>query len=177
MKKLISVTVLVFLSLFTTGCAAGRIQEKSYLRAASVRTGSVTELTLAFFDEEDTVTAEGADISAAIKEAELKKGRSIFTGYTELIIEDGQNSRELLEDMLNVRKVSPSCRVVYCENGRQLLEERDAEQLIGTADQAAKQGIAPESGIITVLGELCARGTAEVAGLSTDGAAGRHIIF
>ena len=177
MNKFAIILLTALLTLPLAGCDAGRIQEKSCLRAAAVSGGTVTELTLAFFSEDETVTVEGEDISAALKKAELLKGRSIFTGYTELIVSDGQNSKEILADMLNERKVSPSCRVAYCENGRQLLEEHEAEQLVGTAEQAVRQGIAPECDIITVLGRLCADGAAAAAELYLDGTAGSRIIF
>lgn len=177
MKKAVITAVLAFAAVFTTGCASGRIHEKSYLRAAAVTGEYETEAVFSLFSEEDAVSGHGADIDLARSDAELKNGREIFTGYTELIIVDGRECRELLEHLLGKWKISPSCRVVYCENGGELLAEHDAEQLIGISEQAVKQGIAPESDIITVLGELCENGTAAVVGLSTDGTASSHVIY
>ena len=176
MKKVMFAAVLPLLTVLMTGCSAGRIHERSYLRALAISGGAEKELTFAFFAEEDTVTAAGNDIGSAKENAGLKNGRDIFTGYTELIIVDGKDSLGILGEMLREWKVSPSCMVVYSSNGRQLLEENGAEKLLGMTEQAAKQGIAPECDIITVLGELCEYGTAEAAELFTDGTAGRHII-
>ncbi|MBP5580939.1 MAG: hypothetical protein J6X85_03985 [Ruminococcus sp.] len=176
MKKKIFAAVLPLLTALMTGCSAGRIHERSYLRALAVNGGAEKELTFAFFAEDGTVTATGNDIGSAKENAGLKNGRDIFTGYTELIIVDGKESRSILGEMLREWKVSPSCRVVYCNEGRKLLEENDTEKLLGIAGQAVKQGIAPECDIITVLGELCEYGAAEAAELYPDGTAGRHII-
>ena len=177
MKKVIIPAVLAFAAVFTTGCASGRIHEKSYLRAAAVSCENGTEAVFSLFSEKDAVSGKGADIDLAGADAELKNGKEIFTGYTELIIVDGRECRELLGHLLAKWKVSPSCRVVYCEKGGELLAEHDAEQLIGISEQAVKQGIAPESDIITVLGELCDDGSALVAELCADGTASSHIIY
>ncbi|MBR5682895.1 MAG: hypothetical protein IKW96_06410 [Ruminococcus sp.] len=177
MKKALISAVLAFAAVFTTGCASGRIHEKSYLRAASVTGSGEKAAVFALFGEEKTVSGIGADIDRAKSDAELKNGRELFTGYTELIIVDGNECRELLGHMLNKWKVSPSCKVVYCENGGELLEKYSAEQLIGISEQAVKQGIAPECGVITVLGELCENGSASVAELCADGTAESHVIY
>ncbi len=177
MKKAVITAVLAFAAVFTTGCASGRIHEKSYLRAAAVTGEYETEAVFSLFSEEDAVSGHGADIDLARSDAELKNGREIFTGYTELIIVDGRECRELLGHLLGKWKISPSCRVVYCEKGGELLAEHDAEKLIGISEQAVKQGIAPECDIITVLGELCDKGCAEVAELCADGTASSHMIY
>ena len=177
MKKALISAVLAFAAAFTTGCAAGRIHEKSYLRAAAISNINETEAVFSLFSEEKAVSGSGADIDLARADAELKNGKEVFTGYTELIIVDGRDCRELLGHLLNEWKISPSCMVVYSENGGELLEKFGAEQLAGISEQAVKQGIAPECDVITVLGELCENGTATVAELSADGTASSHIIF
>jgi len=157
------------------GCASGRISEKSYLRAAAISDNR--QLTFCFFDEDKTVVGTGDDTDSAKKAAELMCGRPVFTGFTELIIVDGKNSLMLLEHMLDSWRLSPSCTVVYSDNGEELLRDKGAELLIGTAHEAVKQGIAPECDIITVLGELCRDGSAGVAELRSDGSAGSRTIY
>ena len=168
-----SAAVLALIS--ASGCASGRIHERSYLRAAAISCNG--QLALSFFNEDDTIVGRGNDIDSAKSSAELIGGKPIFTGYTELIIIDGEGSLILLDHMLDNWKLSPSCTVVYSENGEELLRNYDAEHLIGIAEQAVKQGIAHECDIITVLGELCHNGQAEIAELRADGSAGSRVIY
>lgn len=162
---------------FLAGCASGKIHEKSYLMAAAVTEKDETMVTMCLFSEDLAVTASGADVDEAVREAELKNGKPVFTGYTELIIVDGRDSLRLLGHMLNNWKVSPSCMVVKCSDGRTLLEENDPRQLIGRAEQAVSQGEAPQCDIVNVLGDLCRNSAAETAELRTDGSVGRCIIY
>ena len=176
MKKTMIFAALPLFSALLTGCSAGRIQERSYLLALAANGEARKELTFAFYAEDGTVTAEGESMTLARNSAGLKNGKEIFAGYTELIIVDGIDCRDLLAEMLNSWKVSPSCRVVYSRDGRELLESTGAEKLIGITEQAVKQGLAPKCDMITILGELCEYGSAEVVELYSEGTAGRHII-
>ena len=160
----------------SSGCASGRIHERSYLRAAAVSGADNSSVTFSFYDE-GVISAQGEDIDSARSCAELKNGRAVFTGYTELLIVDGTDCCKLLEHMLNSWKVSPSCMVVYSSDGGKLLEEYSAEQLRGIAEQAVKKGISPECDVITVLGKLCTGQCAEVTELHSDGTAGSRIIY
>jgi hypothetical protein len=169
---------LSFIFLFSgTGCASGKIHERNYLRAAVISGTDSSSVAMAFFDTDDTVSAQGDDMDSARHNAELKNGRNVFTGYTELLIVDGTDCRRLLEHMLNDWKVSPSCMVVCSDDGEKLLDEHSAEQLRGIAEQVVKKGIAPECDIITVLGDLCTEGSAEVAELRSDGTVSARDIF
>ena len=124
-----SAAILALIS--AAGCSSGRIHERSYLRAAAVSESG--QLTFSFFDEDDTIACSGDDADSAKSSAELIGGKPIFTGYTELIIFDGRECRELLGHWLGKWKISPSCRVVYCENGGELLAEAvRAEHIAGT---------------------------------------------
>jgi hypothetical protein len=177
MKKTFFSAVLAFTTAFVTGCSSGRIHEKSYLRAVSVTGYGDKTTVLAFFGEDETVSAVGYDLDQARYSAELKSGRDLFTGYTELIIVDGNECRDILWHILYKWKVSPSCKVVYCEDGGELLERYGAEQLIGISEQAVKKGMVPECSVITVLGKMCENGTATVAGINLDRNVEGHIIY
>lgn len=153
LKKLI---FLCMTAAMLTGCASsGLVHDKDYLRAVSVSGNGTKNMTFSFFsDEGKTVSATGKDMDEALKNAELKTGKPLFTGYTELVILGDCEYNEVLEELLNDWKVSPSCTVVCCENGSELLRRRDAELLSGQVRQAVEQGEVPESDIITVIGEL-----------------------
>ena len=151
MRRSLCLAALSAILLGTTGCAAGKIHERSYLRAVSVSEKDGIGLTMRLFSAEEAVTASGSSIDEAKNRAELLTGEPMFTGYTELLVVDGKDCRDILGHMLNEWKVSPSCMVVCSSDGRALLEQNDAELLMGMTEQAVKQGIAPECDIITVL--------------------------
>ncbi len=159
-----------------TACAStGRVHDKDYLRAVSLNGTDAKTLTMTFFmDDSRDITVTGGDIVSALEAAELECGRPIFTGYTELVLLDGEDSFEELEYILKEWKVSPSCIVTY---GRgDVFRDKPAEVLAGSVKQAVKQGEAPDSGIVTVLGELLREGEAEVAWLTGEGVCGTHIL-
>ncbi len=176
MKKVFLVLMTALMWSFATGCAPGKIHERSYLRAAAISGSQKKEVALVFFEEDERLNAEGGDMKSLMSNAELIRGRDIFTGYTELVIVDGMECRGLLAHMLNKWRISPSCMVVCCKDGKSLLEEYGAERLIGISEQAVKQGIAPESDIVTVLGQLCENGVAAAAELRPDGTVGSCLI-
>ena len=166
------------MAIICSACAAGNVHDKNYLRAIAIDGDVEKEMTLTFFVKEgDSVTAKGDDISSALKSAELKSGNQIVTGYTELVILDELNGRETLEFLLNVWKVSPSCIIVYCEDGDKILENNSSDALIGSVERAIVQEKIPKSDIITVLGKLLNdERRAEIASISVDGVIGTHII-
>lgn len=179
MKRLFFIATAVLVVFTSTSCAStGRVHDKSYLRAVAVSGENGGDLTLSFFSEDEALTVSGKNMDDAKRNAELRKGTPVFTGYTELVIVDGSPCMDVLEHLLNEWKVSPSCIIVHSQNGTELLEECDSEQLLGMVKQAVKQGKAPECDVITVLGRLCGDGEpAEIAELSSGGAEGKYFIF
>lgn len=157
--------VMIF-SASLTGCS-GHIHDKSYLQAVSVVGKEKTTLTLSFYGEDSVVIGIGDDTDSAKHDAELKLGKEIFTGYTELVIIDDVENAEKLEYFLNEWKVPPSC--ITASGSSELLQNVSADKLIGSVKQAKKQGTAPECDIITVLSKLLHSESAETAKLSEEG--------
>jgi hypothetical protein len=162
----------IFLSglalLCLTGCSSqGLVHDKAYLRAAAVSSDSGTDLTLAFFTDEEPVTVDGSDMAEALREAELRLGKEIFTGFTELVILDREDEHdaENMEHMLKDWKVAPECIVAYSGSGASLLKKETPELLGGMVKEAVRQGRAPESGLVNVLGEYLREGSADAADL------------
>lgn len=178
LKKMIFLTASAAV-LTLTGCASsGLVHDKNYLRAVSISGENEKNLTFTFFTGDgDSVSASGKDITLAQKSAEIKSGKPIFTGYTELVILGECSYCETLEYLLNDWKVSPSCIVAYSENGGELLENADAETLFGSIKQAVEQGKVPECDIITVLGELLSDSDcAEIAEITNMGTVRKYTI-
>lgn len=162
----------------TTGCASsGLVHDKAYLRAACINCDGGVSLTLAFFtDDARPVSASGKDIREALDAAELAAGRRIFTGFADLILLEGDISAETVGHVLSEWKVSPSCLVAVSSEGEYLLRHKDPEQLHGSVQEAVRQGVVPECGIIDVLGDLLAEGRAEAAELSSDSIRASEIV-
>ena len=142
---------LLAMGLFT-GCAStGQVSDKSYVRCVGTDGKSVT---LSFFSDERIITAEGEDISSALAAAEIKAGRPVVTGFTELIILGNCNRKAVLEDMLKEWKVSPSCMVMYSGDPEFTIKNTDPSLLEGRLKEAVRQGKAPRCDIVTVLGNM-----------------------
>ena len=175
------ITALVLAAVVCTsglsGCAASkRVYDKSYLRAAAVGGTDKKTLTLTFYDEDSAVIGIGDDIDSAKHDAELQIGKEIFTGHTEIVITDENDVAERLQYFLNDWKVSPTCVVAVGQDGSELLQNTDAEILLGSVKQAKEQKIAPDCDIITVLGKLLRSEPAQTAELSEYGFAGTRVI-
>lgn len=158
------------------GCASdGNVSNKSYLRAAVIGSDSVT---MSFFSGEDEVMTVSADSpEEALSAAELRGGKKIFTGFTELVLLDGCDCTDTLERMLREWKVAPSC-IVACPrgNGAEFLTARTAEELEGAVRVAQEQELIGRCDIVNVLGELLGSGSAEIPELSRDGFVGKKSI-
>lgn len=177
MKKKIILSAMMILLTFT-GCESnGRVHDKNYLRAVSVSGDKEKTVTFTFFTKDGKyVTTSGKDINEAKEMAELRTGRKIFTGYTEMIVIDGHNSIDTLEFMLNKWKVSPSCIIAYSEDDEDIFSS-SVEMLTGSVDNAVKQGKTPECDIITVMSKLLGeKHSAQIAEISPDGIKSVHTI-
>lgn len=177
-KRLILSGMLI---LFTfTGCEShGRVHDKNYLRAVSVTGETQKTVTFTFFSKDGKyITTSGKDITEALETAEIRTGKEIFTGYTEMIVLDGNNSIETLEFMLHKWKVSPSCIITHTddENGEEIFSA-SIERLAGSVRTAVEQKKLPECDIITVMGELLGKNhSAPVAEITSGGVQKIHII-
>lgn len=165
-----SIIALLILSVLLTGCIQnGGVSDKAYLRAAVIANDNVT---FSFFsDEDEVITVAANSLEEARQAAELRKGKKIFTGYTELIILSSSDNAEDLEFMLNEWKVSPSCMVATAAGrGSELLYTRNAQELEGAVKIAQEQNQIGRCDIVTVLGKLLGDNkSAEVPELSENG--------
>lgn len=161
-----------------TGCESnGRVHDKNYLRAVSVSGNNEKTVSFTFFTKDGKyITTSGKDLAEAKDSAELRTGKKIITGYTEMIVLDHpENSIDILEFMLHKWKVSPSCIIAYSEDDD--IFDSSVEKLTGSVNNAVSQGKAPECDIITVMSGLLGENhSATVAGISHDGIISVHTI-
>lgn len=146
MKKIIVAVMCIFL----TGCSTGTdVNEMAYVRAVAIEGDSVT---FAFYLEEQVLTVSADSPDKAKSAAELSLGKKIFTGHTELVILGECDKREILDYMLSQWKVPPACKVTECENGKEILNNRKAEDIVGILKLAEEKKIMEKCDIVTVLG-------------------------
>ncbi len=173
-KKFVFLSLMIMTAFSFCSCASnGRFHVSSYLRPFSISGDEEKTVTFTFFTKDGKyITTSGSDINSAKELAELKTGRKIFTGYTEMILLDDYNSIDTLEFMLHKWKVSPSCIVAYAgEDAENIFGNSTVERLSGSVHTAIKQGKSPECDIITVLSELLNDDkSAEIAEITSDGA-------
>lgn len=174
----------LFITIITAFCfcsceSNGRVHDKNYLRAVSISGKDEKTVTFTFFSKDGKyITTSGKDITSAKKIAEIRTGRKILTGYTEMILIDDFNSIDTLDFMLHNWKVSPSCIVAYAgENSEEIFGNSTVERLCGSVHNAVKQGKAPKCDIITVLSRLLGdEKSAEIAEINSDGVYDVHMI-
>lgn len=169
MKKGIMFAAAAMTMCMLCGCnASGRVHDKAYLRAAALDDeGSIT---LAFFSDDEALTVRGGDIPEALGNAEVKLGKRIFTGYTELVILSSSQGCEELKYLLRDWRVPPSCLTVCSSgSGERILKSNDPQALADGVRLAAKRDDAPPSDIITVLENMLADDFSETASLSVSG--------
>jgi len=167
MKRIIPAAILAAAAL--TGCReAGTVHDKAYLRAAAVDGGKVT---MSFFSDISPVEVSAGSPAEAVSAAELRLGRRIFTGFTELVILGDCEPADTLSALFTEWKLPPSC---IAASGRgSILLGSPPELLEGSVRQGQEQGIIPECDIVTVLsGLLSEKKTARAPELGSGGVSG-----
>lgn len=157
MKKIAFIITVLFTFVVFTGCSANKqVHDKRYLRAVSINGDETKKVGYSFYAEDaKPVSVSGDNMEETRKSAELKCGKDIFTGHTELVILGNCDYREALEFLLNKWRVSPSCLIVYGgDECNTILNENDMEMLADSVRKATEQGNAPECDIVTVLAGL-----------------------
>lgn len=167
MKRILPAAMLAAAAL--TGCReAGTVHDKAYLRAAAVDGGTVT---MSFFSDIAPLEISAASPSDAVSAAELRLGRKVFTGFTELVILGDCPPSDTLTELFTEWKLPPSCIAAAGEGS--ILLDTPPELLEGSVRQAQEQGVISECDIITVLsGLLGKKRTARAPELSSGGVSG-----
>lgn len=147
-RSTIMIALIILGAAAMSGCSStGLVHDKLYLQCVGIDGNSVT---MTFFGDE-TVTVESEDIPTAKDMAELRTGKPIVTGFTEIIVLGDCDKTAVLEYMLNEWKVSPSCMAVESGEPREVLTGSECEELRGRIKEAVKKGVMAECGIVEVL--------------------------
>ena len=155
-----------------TGCAStGLVHDKNYVRAAAIDTTGGVTVTFAFFADQEPISVTGDSVDDALETAQLRTGRQLFTGYTELIVLNTDTPADVLEHMLEEWKVSPSCLVAFSDDS-ELLLNNPPEMLHGSVQEAVRMDKISDCDMLTVLESLLNSGSAQIPDLTAQGASG-----
>lgn len=162
MRKIFTAISCLAVMFLMTGCFGGlEVNERAFVQLMGIeRQNEIYFCTLQIYKSESgsseadvskansvTVSGEGATVSAALADAELKTGRKLFLGHIKaLIIGSGiQNPSDELA-LFTDGNVSPSCPVIFSDDPASavgtLLEEGtfSAEQFLNIMSAYASQG-------------------------------------
>ena len=180
MKRMILLPAAAGLMMMTAGCASEQVLDKHYVRAAAIMGAEQKTAVFAFYDEKTKPCGDsGEGLNQICKKSELKLGKSLFTGHTELVILGECDYEAVLEELLNEWRVSPSCLIAFGgDDSGKLLEEYDPERLADSIEHAVDQGEAEKCDIVTVLsGLLGDENSAEIPVLGESGFVGEKVIY
>ena len=166
-KKLILLVTGVMMCMTLAGCA-GEVYEKSYLQTFYVSGGINGEITanMRFYDDTPDIIESGRSLGEIIRKAEMRCGKAVVTGHTEIIVLNGCDIRETLVFMLRERKVPPSCYAVIGDGDIENFGNVSKYQII---EHAIEKDEIPECGLITVLSSLLNKGMAETVRFDEEG--------
>ncbi|HAP79354.1 MAG TPA: hypothetical protein DCQ78_04170 [Ruminococcus sp.] len=171
MKRIKLLFIPVAVSALLSGCTYQEVQEKAYLRGMSVCGNNSKTVSMNFYNKDSKPSkSKGENFESILENSEIKSGKSIFTGHTEIIILGECDYTETLRFMLEEWKVSPSCLIVYGgNNSEKIIENTDSGELADMVRTAVKQNKIPESDIITILSSLLKNHSSEIPAITSEG--------
>lgn len=162
MRKFVTIASCLLTAIFMTGCFGGmEVNDRAFVQLMGLENrDGVYMVSLQIYKSESgsdqadvskansvTVSGEGATVSSALADAELKTGRKLFLGHIKaLIIGSGIRNPSDELALFTDGRVSPSCPVVYSDDPASaagtLLEEGtfSAEQFLNIMSAYASQG-------------------------------------
>ena len=137
----------------------------------SVSGNNPKTVSMNFYNKDSKPTnVQNNSFDGILENSEVKSGKAIFTGHTELIVLGECDYTETLRFMLEEWKVSPSCLIVYGgNNSGNIIENSDSGQLADSIRTAVKQNKIPKSDIITILSSLLKNNQSEIPAINSDG--------
>ena len=137
----------------------------------SVSGNNPKTVSMNFYNKDSKPTnVQNNSFDGILENSEVKNGKAIFTGHTELIVLGECDYTETLRFMLEEWKVSPSCLIVYGgNNSGNIIENSDSGQLADSIRTAVKQNKIPKSDIITILSSLLKNNQSEIPAINSDG--------
>lgn len=171
MKRFTALT-LAGCTLLLNGCSesAVEVRDRIFIQSIGLHENLQTELTLYPFEPAGThLTASGSTIDAAVEEAAVKSGRSVFMGHTELLSFDDPSLIAKLPGCMEDYRLSPACKLLYLHETK-LPEDCDTTLLTDQLRQEEENGRIPETDLFHILSECQSRdGAALIPTLTEDG--------
>lgn len=184
-KKL---TAALVFTLFLSGCSVGEeVNKRAFVQVIGIeKTADNYNVSLQFYKPEssdgnpdiskansDSANGRGTTVTEALSDAELKTGKSLFTGHTKLLIlggglDDPSDELAVLYSNSAFGSVSPSCPVVYSDTPSAVTDTFmteglfSADRLISIMDSAVNSGKAFYTSVASIAESTGLTGSAAV---------------
>lgn len=136
LKHAIIILVLVVISL-SLAKSSSEVRDRAFVQSIEVIQNDDTIcINVKTFGDDEGYIGIGSDIQACLDDAQLKQGKDMFTGHTEIVIFRDENfSLNVLESLVKERLISPNCPVILS-----LTEVTDSEGTLETLKSYAQLG-------------------------------------
>ncbi len=112
MKHAIIILTLVVLALGLSDRSA-EVRDRAFVQTLTIGQSENISVNVTLFGSDVAYLGIGEDLATALDDAQLKQGKTLFTGHTELVaFQEGGFSFETLETLLQDGIVSPNCPVI-----------------------------------------------------------------
>ena len=117
---------LIVLSL-GVGNNSAEVRDRAFVQSIDInRENGTIYADVKIFGDENSYVGKGEDIQICLDNAQLKQGKDLFTGHTELLIfQDGSFSFDVLESLVKNRLISLNCPVIVSS-----IEVKDSENAL-----------------------------------------------
>lgn len=113
MKHALIILSLIVISL-SLGNNSSEVRDRAFVQSIEIKQDKNTIFAdIKTFNNQDDYVGIGDDIQSCLDNAELKQGKDLFTGHTELLIfQQDSFSFDILEVLVKERLISPNCPVI-----------------------------------------------------------------
>lgn len=113
MKHAIIILILIVISLGLGGNSS-EVRDRVFTQSISIKkVNDIISTSIEIFGSDATYIGTGDNIQSCLDDAQLKQGKDLFTGHTELIVfQQDSFSLQILENLVKERVISPNCPVI-----------------------------------------------------------------
>lgn len=166
------ILLLIVLSL-SFGKHSSEVRDRAFVQSIEIeRDSNIIQTNIKTFGVDDCYVGIGENIQTCLDNAQLKQGKDLFTGHTEIIIfHEDSFSLDILETLVKERLISPNCPVILSS-----IEVTDAQN---TLDSLKSYGKLSKLEVLTasdIIKNLKLKNSIEVPILNDDLSYGTTIV-
>lgn len=138
-KKIKLAVMAVFIPFLFCSCGEKlEIRDRAFVQSVGIESyDGGYNICLRIFDDDQAYKGTGATFDEAVNDAEKIQGKDFFTGHTEAVIVRDEQSREILESLVN-NNISVGCLVLYDDDPVTFVDENDTERILDMISTAVR---------------------------------------